>query len=132
MGRKNLPKEEVIVKVDFPVPLDDQTFLKLVIDLAKNLLLQKNQIPLQYEAIVKEVELEAKLAGALDSEKEDDDSEEISSKESVREKLKRTRARKSKLQLVKNGEKLIESFAQLESDLRHELDHGDVDNIDQN
>ena len=47
----------------------------------------------------------------------------------MREKLKRTRARKSKLRLVKNGKKLIEDFAQLESDLRNELDHGDVDSI---
>ena len=129
MGRKNLPKEEVDVRVDFPVSIDDKTFLKLVIDLAKNLLLQKNQIPLQYEAIAKEVELEAKLVGALDSEKDSDENEEIPTKDRVREKLKRTRARKSKLQLVKNGEKLIEDFAQLESDLGNELDHGDVDSI---
>ena len=84
MGRNNLPKEEVIVEVDVPVTIDKATFLKLTIDLAKNLLLQKNQIPLQFEAISKEVYLEAaQLAGDLDD--ADHGGEDPPSRECVRE-----------------------------------------------
>ena len=109
MGRNNLPKEEVIVEVDVPVTIDKATFLKLTIDLAKNLLLQKNQIPLQFEAISKEVYLEAaQLAGDLDDE---DHGEHPPSRECVRERQRRARSRRSRAQLAKHGRRLLEASA---------------------
>ena len=109
MGRNNLPKEEVIVEVDVPVTIDKATFLKLTIDLAKNLLLQKNQIPLQFEAISKEVYLEAaQLAGDLDDE---DHGEDPPSRECVRERQRRARSRRSRAQLAKQGRRLLEASA---------------------
>ena len=124
MGRNNLPKEEVIVEVDFPVTIDNATFSKLTIDLAKNLLLQKNQIPLQFEAIAKEVELEAaQLAGDLDDEDHGDDPP---SRECVRERQRRARSRRSRAQLAKHGRRLVEAVSELSAVLEAELARGGV------
>ena len=120
-----------MVKVDFPFPIDKPTFTKLVLDLAKNLLLQKNQIPLQYEAIAKEVELDAIISAGEsenDSDQEEGD-EDYPSKLSVREKMRKSRARKSKAQLVKHGRKLIDDLKNLENVIDAELESGDVSSI---
>ena len=122
MGRCQPPSEEVEVKVDFPFPIDKPTFTKLVLDLAKNLLLQKNQIPLQYEAIAKEVELDA-IQSAGESENDSDRGEDYPSKLSVREKMRQSRARKSKAQLVKHGRKLIGDLRNLENVIDAELEN---------
>ena len=125
MGRRQPPSEEVEVKVDFPFPIDKPTFTKLVLDLAKNLLLQKNQIPLQYEAIAKEVEFDA-IQSAGESENDSDQGEEgedYPSRISVREKLRKSRARKSKAQLVKHGRKLIDDLKNLENVIDAELEN---------
>ena len=124
MGRNNLPKEEVIVEVDVPVTIDKATFLKLTIDLAKNLLLQKNQIPLQFEAISKEVYLEAaQLAGDLD---DADHGENPPSRECVRERQQRARSRRSRAQLAKHGRRLLEAVSELSAVLAAELARGGV------
>ena len=131
MNRRKLPREEVSVPVKFPIAIDQRTYLKLVFDLAKNLLLQKNQIPLQFEAIVKEVEIEARLAGALEDNSEDnsDEDDEAVTREKVRERQRRVRQRRSRSQLVKNGQKLIEDFSNLENVVRSEFETGDVASI---
>ena len=130
MGRRQPPSEEVEVKVDFPFPIDIPTFTKLVLDLAKNLLLQKNQIPLQYEAIAKEVELDAiQSAGESENDSDKEDDEDYPSRLSVREKLRKSRARKSKAQLVKHGRKLIDDLKNLENVIDAELENGDVSSI---
>ena len=85
-----------MVKVDFPFPLDKATFTKLVLDLAKNLLLQKSQIPLQYDAIAKEVELDAIHTAGESEDETDEEREEYPSRLSVREKMKKMRAKKNK------------------------------------
>ena len=124
MGRRQPPSEEVEVKVDFPFPIDKPTFTKLVLDLAKNLLLQKNQIPLQYEAIAKEVELDAiQSAGESENDSDKEDDEDYPSRLSVREKLRKSRARKSKAQLVKHGRKLIGDLRNLENVIDAELEN---------
>jgi len=131
MGRRQPPSEEVVVKVDFPFPIDKPTFTKLVLDLAKNLLLQKNQIPLQYEAIAKEVELDA-IISAGESENDSDreeGGEEYPSRLSVIEKMRKSRARKSKAQLVKHGRKLIGDLKNLENVIDDELESEDVSSI---
>ena len=130
MGRRQPPSEEVVVKVDFPFPIDKPTFTKLVLDLAKNLLLQKNQIPLQYEAIAKEVELDAIIsAGESENDSDREEGEEYPSRLSVREKMRKSRARKSKAQLVKHGRKLIDDLKNLENVIDAELESGDVSSI---
>ena len=128
MNRRKLPREEVSVPVKFPTAIDKRTYLKLVFDLAKNLLLQKNQIPLQFEAIVKEVDIEARLAGALEDNSEDDSDadDEVVTREKVRERQRRVRQRRSRSQLVKNGQKLVEDFSNLENVVRSEFETGDV------
>ena len=124
MGRRQPPNEEVEVKVDFPFPIDKPTFTKLVLDLAKNLLLQKNQIPLQYEAIAKEVELDAIIsAGESENDSDKEEDEDYPSRLSVREKLRKSRARKSKAQLVKHGRKLIGDLKNLENVIDAELEN---------
>ena len=100
---KKLPKDEVEVRVEFPKTIDKTIFLKLIIDLAKNLLLLKNQIPLQYDAIAKEVDSAEKQN---DIDEEEELFEGIPSREYVRNRQIKARARRSKLQLVKNGRKL--------------------------
>ena len=128
MGRCQPPNEEVVVKVDFPFPLDKATFTKLVLNLAKNLLLQKSQIPLQYEAIAKEVELDA-IHTAESEDDSDKEGEEYPSKLSVREKMKQTRARKNKAQLVKHGRKLVDDLKNLENVIDGELAYDGVFSI---
>jgi len=128
MGRCQPPNEEVVVKVDFPFPLDKATFTKLVLDIAKNLLLQKSQIPLQYEAIAKEVELDA-IHTAESEDDSDKEGEEYPSKLSVREKMKQTRARKNKAQLVKHGRKLVDDMKNLENVIDGELAYDGVNSI---
>ena len=121
-----------MVKVDFPFPIDKPTFTKLVLDLAKNLLLQKNQIPLQYEAIAKEVELDDAIISAGESENDSDQGEggeDYPSRLSVREKMRKSRARKSKAQLVKHGRKLIDDLKNLENVIDAELEGEDVSSI---
>ena len=130
MGRRQPPAEEVVVKVDFPFPIDKPTFTKLVLDLAKNLLLQKNQIPLQYEAIAKEVELDAiQSAGESEQDSDHGGGEDFPSKLSVREKIRKSRARKSKAQLVKHGRKLIDDLKNLENVIEDEIEREDVSSI---
>ena len=131
MGRRQPPNEEVVVKVDFPFPIDKSTFTKLVLDLAKNLLLQKNQIPLQYEAIAKEVELDAIQSSDGESEQDSDHGggDDFPSKLSVREKIRKSRARKSKAQLVKHGRKLVDDLKNLENLIESELEREDVSSI---
>lgn len=129
MGRRQPPNEEVVVKVDFPFPLDKATFMKLVLDLAKNLLLQKSQIPLQYEAIAKEVELDAIHTADESEANSDEEGEEYPSKLSVREKMKQTRARKNKAQLVKHGRKLVDDLKNLENVIDSELAYDGVNSI---
>ena len=121
MSRKKLPKEEVIVPVKFPTSLNKTTYLKLLLDLAKNLLLQKQQIPLQFEAIAREVELEARLAGGSLDEEEEGCEEEIVTKEVVKERQRKIRQRRSKAQLIRNGQRLIESFSNVENVIRSEF-----------
>ena len=127
MGRGLPSREEAVVSVDFPIPIDKPIFRKLVLDLAKNLLLQKNQIPLQYEAIAKEVELDAiHLAGESE---EEDEGEDVPSKLSVKEKQRKSREKKSKAKLVKHGRKLMEDLKLLENVIEGELDQEDVSSI---
>ena len=118
-----------MVKVDFPFPIDKPTFTKLILDLAKNLLLQKNQIPLQYEAIAKEVELDATQTAGESDDDENQEGDEYPSKQTVKEKLRKSRARKSKAQLVKHGRKLIGDLKNLENVIDSQLEHDDVNSI---
>ena len=129
MGRRPPPNEEIMVKVDFPFPIDKPTFTKLILDLAKNLLLQKNQIPLQYEAIAKEVELDATQTAGESDDDENQEGDEYPSKQTVKEKLRKSRARKSKVQLVKHGRKLIGDLKNLENVIDSQLEHDDVNSI---
>jgi len=123
---KKLPKDEVEVRVEFPKTIDKTIFLKLIIDLAKNLLLLKNQIPLQYDAIAKEVDSAEKQN---DIDEEEELFEGIPSREYVRNRQIKARARRSKLQLVKNGRKLIEDLSEIEHVIREELVNDNVEKI---
>lgn len=123
---KKLPKDEVEVRVEFPKTIDKTIFLKLIIDLAKNLLLLKNQIPLQYDAIAKEVDSVEKQN---DIDEEEELFEGIPSREYVRNRQIKARARRSKLQLVKNGRKLIEDLSEIEHVIREELVNDNVEKI---
>ena len=123
---KKLPKDEVEVRVEFPKTIDKTIFLKLIIDLAKNLLLLKNQIPLQYDAIAKEVDSVEKQN---DIDEEEELFEGIPSREYVRNRQIKARARRSKLQLVKNGRKLIEDLSEIEAVIREELVNDNVEKI---
>ena len=129
MGRRQPPNEEVVVKVDFPFPLDKATLTKLVLDLAKNLLLQKSQIPLQYDAIAKEVELDAIHTAGESEDETDEEREEYPSRLSVREKMKQMRAKKNKAQLVKHGRKLVDDLKNLENVIEGELEYDDLNSI---
>jgi len=124
---KKLPKDEVEVPVEFPKAIDIEIFLKLILDLAKNLLLVKNQIPLQYDAIAKEVDLAEKQKCDLDEDEEE--VEGIPSREHIRNRQMRARARRSKLQLVKNGRKLIDDLNDIERVIREELVNDNVEKI---
>ena len=55
MSKKYRP-QDIGVEVTLKENINPANFSKLILDLAKHLLLLKNQIPLQFEAISKEVE----------------------------------------------------------------------------
>ena len=57
MKEKYRPRE-VGVNVTLKENINPANFIKLLLDLAKHLLLLKNQIPLQFEAIAREVEVD--------------------------------------------------------------------------
>ena len=109
-------------------------FSKLLEDLVKHLLLLKSQIPLQFEAIVKEVELDDRntLAGHLEQTDDCGDGEappaskEEVSREEVKKRLQKARAQRSRAHLLKNGRKLLSDFSFLSTSLTRELAAEDV------
>ena len=110
--------------------INPANFSKLLLDLAKHLLLLKNQIPLQFEAIAKEVELDDKnlLAGALEeTEDAKTENQRGPSRRDVRERRQKLRERKGKERLLKNGRKLLEDFSSLAESLQSELEEGGED-----
>ena len=120
----------VDVDVTLKENINPASFTKLILDLAKHLLLLKNQIPLQFEAIAREVELDDKnvLAGGLE-ETEDGETENQQgpSRQEVRERRQKVRERRAKERLLKNGRKLLEDFSSFAESLRTELEEGGED-----
>ena len=129
MNFKNHRHDVVQVKVRLKEGISRSAFSKLLEDLVKHLLLLKSQIPLQFEAIVKEVELDDRntLAGHLEETDDCGDMEAPpASREEVKKRLQRARAQRSRAHLLKNGRKLLSDFSFLSTSLTRELAAEDV------
>jgi len=126
MRSNSYPQHVVQVDIKLKESVDRETFTKLLTDLAKHLLLLKSQIPLQFETIAREVELDDQktLAGAL--EESVDGYEPAQSREDVRRRKQKLREKRSKAHLLKCGRKLLSDFSAVASCLRTELETGDL------
>jgi len=117
---RKVPRELIEVNVEYPEGLSKLSVGKILTDLVKNLLHQRNQIPLQYDAIAKDV-----LGGI----KENQDPQEVigaSSRESVKISKQAARAAKNRTIYLKNGSKLVEEVEQLIGLILRELEKNDL------
>jgi len=122
---RKVPRELIEVEVEYPGCLNKCNLGKILVDLVKNLLHQRNQIPLQFDAIARDV-LVGKEGGAV---KENDDPKrpiETPSRESVRLSKQAARAAKSRVAYLKSGSRVVEEVEQLVGLILREVDNGEV------
>jgi len=127
MVSKKILNKIIDIEVELSQNLTEPAFVKLVGDLLKHILLQRNQIPLQYDIIQKEV-----ASSRTESVEESDDSgyhDSSNSREAVRNRRKAARHEKARRQLVERGARLLEEVEMLLSLLQTELGSGAVSSI---
>eukprot|EP00092_Neocalanus_flemingeri_P032813 GFUD01035688.1.p1 GENE.GFUD01035688.1~~GFUD01035688.1.p1 ORF type:complete len:323 (+),score=111.04 GFUD01035688.1:52-969(+) len=128
------PREPIEVEVQFPENLGKPSLVKVVTDLMKNLLHQRNQIPLQYDAILKDV-LACQEMKAEEDLKENVDPVEDNiasvptkapSRESVRLDRQAARAAKSRVAYMKSAARLVKEVEQLVEMVKQEVENDDL------
>ena len=133
MKEKSSRLLDVGVDVTLKENINPANFTKLLLDLAKHLLLLKNQIPLQFEAIVKEVELEDQTVATSDglegSEDAGSESPVRPSRQDARLRQQKVRERRTKAKLLKNGRKLLEEFSSLAESVKSELEADGLEDV---
>eukprot|EP00092_Neocalanus_flemingeri_P060868 GFUD01073083.1.p1 GENE.GFUD01073083.1~~GFUD01073083.1.p1 ORF type:complete len:525 (+),score=153.31 GFUD01073083.1:49-1623(+) len=131
---RRAPREPIEVEVQFPENLGKPSLVKVVTDLMKNLLHQRNQIPLQYDAILKDV-LACQEMKAEEDLKENVDPVEDNiasvptkapSRESVRLDRQAARAAKSRVAYMKYAARLVKEVEQLVEMVKQEVENDDL------
>jgi len=132
---RKVSRDIIHVDVDFPELLSRSSLLKVVTDLLKNLLHQRNQIPLQYDCITKDVEAAAEVSINNDDIKQDNgslaenDDNGASSRGSARLSRQAARAAKMRALYLKNSMRLINEMEETMEMIREELEKDDLVSI---
>jgi len=117
-------REIIQVEIELPVVLSKLSLTKLVVDLMKNLLHQRNQIPLQYDCIDKDIKAVADMEnvnpdGDVVTDKADN---QPHSRAAARNSRQAARAAKSRAQFLKSSAKLVREVEQMEDIIRTEIE----------
>lgn len=124
MERKKT-RELIQVDIVFPVLLCKPSLTKVVVDLMKNLLHQRNQIPLQYDCISKDIKAAAEMGeninpsggvspGTLET--------QTHSRAAARASRQAARAAKSRAMLLKKSARLVREVEEMEDIIRTEIE----------
>jgi hypothetical protein len=127
---RRMTRDLIQVEVEFPECLSKPSLVKVVADLMKNLLHQRNQIPLQFDSINKDVKACEK---AEEKENLPDGAEpspgEAPSREAVRSSRQAARAAKNRAAYMKSGARLVREVEQVVDIIKTEVEKGDLTSI---
>jgi len=124
---RKVPRELIQVEVEFPECLTKSSLAKVVTDLMKNLLHQRNQIPLQFDSITKDVKASEKVQEAENGMKVNEAVRP--SREDVRNSRQAVRAAKNRAAYLKNGARLVKDVEDMADLIKLEVDKDDLVSI---
>jgi len=118
--------QDIQVEVEFPEVLSRTSLVKVLTDLVKNLLHQRNQIPMQYDIIKKDI----KTAGDIVNEKENArparENLGVQSRESARVSRQTARAAKTRALFLKNSTRLVKEVEEVMNMIKEEVENNDL------
>lgn len=127
---RRMTRDLIQVEVEFPESLSKPSLVKVVADLMKNLLHQRNQIPLQFDSICKDVK-------ACEKAEEKENLPDCAvprpgqapSREAVRSSRQAARAAKNRAAYMKSGARLVREVEQVVDIIKTEVEKGDLTSI---
>ena len=119
--------QDIQVEVEFPEKLSKASLVKVLTDLMKNLLHQRNQIPLQYDFITKDIKA---IEEVMDrKENEEPMRENIQSRAAARTNRQTARAAKTRAVYLKNSARLVREVEEMMNIIREEVENSDLVSI---
>jgi len=128
MGKRK--RDLVEVDIQFPCMLSSLNLSKVVIDIIRNLLYQKNQIPVPYDLILKELECnETKSCGEKIVPLSTISSNRISTRSEARVDRIAKREAKNRDKFMKDSSRFTKEMDRVENFIHREIETGDVISI---
>jgi len=124
MERKKT-RELIQVDIEFPVLLTKPSLTKVVVDLMKNLLHQRNQIPLQYDCIAKDIKAAAEMEENISPNGDvvsDTTDTQPQSRAAARTSRQAARAAKSRAVFLKKSARLVREVEEMEDIIMTEIE----------
>jgi len=121
--------QDIQVEVEFPEMLSKASLVKVLTDLMKNLLHQRNQIPLQYDFITKDIKAAEEVTEKKENEEPMRENIAVQSRAAARTNRQTARAAKTRAAYLKNSARLVREVEEMMNIIREEVENSDLVSI---
>jgi len=118
--------QDIQVEVEFPEVLSKSSLVKVLTNLVKNLLHQRNQIPMQYDIIKKDIKAAEEVIQKKENARPASENLGVESRESARKSRQTTRAAKTRALYLKNSARLVKEVEVVMNMIKEEVEKNDL------
>jgi len=119
---RKVPRD-IQVEVEFPEVLSKKSLVKVLTNLVKNLLHQRNQIPMQYDIINKDIKAADEVIFKKENARPASENIGVHSRESARTSRQTVRAAKTRALFLKNSARLVKEVEEVMNMIKEEVEN---------
>jgi len=119
---RKVPRD-IQVEVEFPEVLSKKSLVKVLTNLVKNLLHQRNQIPMQYDIINKDIKAADEVIYKKENARPASENIGVHSRESARTSRQTARAAKTRALFLKNSARLVKEVEEVMNMIKEEVEN---------
>jgi len=119
---RKVPRD-IQVEVEFPEVLSKKSLVQVLTNLVKNLLHQRNQIPMQYDIINKDIKAADEVIYKKENAKPVSENIGVHSRESARTSRQTARAAKTRALFLKNSARLVKEVEEVMNMIKEEVEN---------